>query len=197
MLHSLGLYCAELFIEQWRVVGVLGKSFICLGFVLAFLFNVACFGGMQFGKIPKSIGGGRPATAYIKFSDAGKDLGRDIGLPLVTNRNLLNGFYGPVSVLKATEKEIVIVNAAEANLKEFQAFTISTTGITNFVKAGDGAINIGPVPRIVGTNTVGEFSKTIGGYTNDPPNPVKMTAKQIRADLVNAIIYVKPNMAFH
>jgi len=78
---------------------------IFLGFV--FLGNVVMFGVSQFGSLPKTIGGGRPELAMIRFSSSEQNLGSALDLPFT------NGFYGPVAILLRSEKEILFVPAKD------------------------------------------------------------------------------------
>jgi len=110
------MYAGKLIGQDWVAMRMMAKVLICITVCLGLIFNVLLFGDVQFGQIPRDVGGGRPEVAYVKFSEQSKDIARSLGLPAVTNIAPLNGFHGPISILLKSDKEIVFVNFAEAHL---------------------------------------------------------------------------------
>jgi hypothetical protein len=112
-----------------------------------------------------------------------------------TNSPLLNGFFGPVTVLLRSEKEIVFVNPAELNLPLFSTnetlISITTNSVVTAVTSSAVTTNYG---RMVPTNTITQLIYVTNTFNISRAillNPVRLTAKQLRADLVDALVFAK------
>ncbi|MBI3850104.1 MAG: hypothetical protein HY298_07425 [Verrucomicrobia bacterium] len=145
--------------------------------LLVLISNVQLFGTSVFGLIPRQVGGGKPETAFIRLSPEHSDIATPLNLVNTNNVAVSNNLFGPVSILLRSEKEIIFVNYAELN---------RTESVTNVVTN----ILVNVITNVT-TNEVATYeTNSIHTLkTNVVKNPTKATAKQLRADLVDAIIF--------
>jgi hypothetical protein len=147
------------------------------------LGNIQYFGSFQFKHIPKQVGGGEPEKAYLKFSTQNREIAEALNIPPTTNSAKLNGLYGPVAILLRSEKELIFLDYQELNHSEFVT-NIQSASITNLTydvttnKAGEPTTNVVVNVRVNITNYISKYVPAL-------------TAKQVQADLVEAIIFQK------
>jgi hypothetical protein len=79
---------------------------------------VVAFGKLQFGKMPRTFGGGRPQLAWLKFTSSEPKLGETLSL------SASNGFYGPVAILLRSESEILFVSPNDLTNRSPQGMQI-------------------------------------------------------------------------
>ncbi len=194
------LYGIHTIRDDWAHVSLLSKGLLGCGVLLAVIFNALLFGEDQFGKIDRSMGGGKPETAYLKFSPQAPELASALSLTVVTNFPTLNGFFGPVSVLLRSEKELFLVNFAETSIPEFATNRTviavitnissgwSTNLLSNITTNGNGqkVTNNAAMPEKSVTNET-----TVRVWEDHLKNPARLTAKQVRSELIDVVIYAK------
>ncbi len=176
------------------------RTVVVIGIVMVVVLHAQFFGSTQFGRLSRSWGGGKPERAYVKFSKSYPELGDSLNLSLVENIPSLKGIFGPVSMLLRSDKELVFVNEAELNLPQigtnfvFVGLSTNTTStlVTNGVAPTFTGADKLQTQRLAGTSTL---LVTNYIHTNVAPvlfvNPARLTAKQVRADAVDVLIYAK------
>jgi hypothetical protein len=183
--------------KVWGKAGYKLRFLLLTLMSLLILANVQLYGVNQFGKIPRQVGGGRPEAAYLGFSPEHIALATTMGLQRQANATLGTNFYGPVSILLRTEMELVFMNAAEINAPSQITNRIETSYPTNYVSLmttnyarfsttnwlGHVASNILPVV------TVTQITNIITVKQEFVPNPTRLTAKQVRTELIDAIVF--------
>ena len=129
------------------------------------------------------MGGGKAEMAYIRLSPQYSDLASLLEIPIVAKTNSPSGFVGPIQILMRSDKQLVFLTSADTNSSEFFANLVSSGTTTNMVVVG--TTNQEPQVKtnspIVVANTPKLATKPI----------IKTAAKQVRADLVDAIIFIK------
>jgi hypothetical protein len=193
--YNFGVNVRALFFTASRPLKVVVATF----FGLMFVTHLQMFGASQFGKIPRQVGGGKPETAYLKFGTNQMELVSSLNLPIITNLPILKGFVGPISILLKSDKEIVFINEAELSLPEFftnETMSVSTNFSTGLVTNFHTSV-LTHTNGIQTTNVVTEvlrarFQTNIVNISKTPiKNLTKLSAKQVRADLLEAIIFSK------
>jgi hypothetical protein len=167
---------------------------------LILIDNVQSFALLQFGKLPKRFGGGKPETAYVKFSPQHSGLATALNIPVVTNLALSDGFVGPIAILLRSDKEILFLNLADLNSSLYVTNDVVTSMRTNMVATMTTNLAGGIVSRRtenlrtkaiaqievrLQTNVVVNITRNV---RMDVP---QITAKQLRTDLVDALIFAK------
>jgi hypothetical protein len=167
--------------------------------LLVVLSSVQLFGSVQFGKIPKDVGGGKPDTAYIKFSPLHGDLANSFKLASSVGNANADGFVGPLEILLRTDREIIFFNNAEASAADYLTNEMIINTPTNYTSStatnlipevitnGSHRLitNFAPVVSVTTVTNVASVTRYI------LTNSTKMSARQIRADVVDAIIFSK------
>jgi hypothetical protein len=186
--------------DLWRKSSTFARIALSILVCLIMAAHLQLFGIQQFGKIRRDVGGGKPETAYFKFSTNHTDLAKSLNIPVATNLPFLDAFYGPVSIIYKSDKEVLIVNEAEAalptSLTNKMVQFIPTNGPVGLRTNFDFVVTTNPAGQII-TNQNARI-EPVFGPTNfmkisygQVPNPVRLTAKQLRAELLDAIVYGK------
>lgn len=159
---------------------------------LILIANIQLFGSSQFGHIPRQVGGGKPESAYLKFSALHSELADSFGIPSATNIYLSSGFVGPVTILLRTDKELILLNNAEQHSPETLTNDMLTSITTNLIpKVVTNETKLLNVVISSKTETLIKTQLVYNVARSIIKNPVKMTAKQVRVDLVDAVIFAK------
>jgi hypothetical protein len=79
------------------------KAMIALAVTLLALFHIHLFATFQFSKIPKSVGGGLPEQAFLKFKASDTNTAAFFGIMEDS------GAFGPVKVLLHSDSEIIFI----------------------------------------------------------------------------------------
>jgi len=148
--------------------------------LLLIVVNVQIFGAFQFERISKAIGGGKPEVAYIQLAPDHYHLIQTLDLPTTNSVPSTNFLVGPISIVLRSEKELVFVNTADLNAPDTITNLIATNRIeTAMVKT----------KHYPGANSTYITITNIVPYTitNIVKNSVKVYAKQIRTELIDAI----------
>ncbi|HZL77419.1 MAG TPA: hypothetical protein VFC17_01035 [Candidatus Limnocylindrales bacterium] len=148
------------FSEAWKTSDKLMRVLICTFACVALISHVQQFAVTEFGKIPKSVGGGKPEIAYVKFSAQHPELAAALNLPSVTNTGLTNGFFGPIGILLRSEREILFINYADASSPEYLTNEVVLNAVTNSVPVEMTNSIIGLFGRRA-TNVVATFKTNI------------------------------------
>jgi hypothetical protein len=148
--------------------------------------HIVTFSNLQFGKIPRGLGGGKPETAYIKLADDA--YANMLQLPFANRWPNSNIFVGPIDILFRSDKEIIFINHSAKGLTEYftnrTGWLVTTNSSTNHVLLGE-------------TNQVSTIRETIiNEVVTTTTNAIvtatyEVTAKQLPADAVKAIIFTK------
>jgi hypothetical protein len=182
--------------NTWKTSGAMMRTLIFVASCLLLVSNIQLFSTSQFGKIPKSVGGGKPETAYFKFSPQHLDVAASMNIPTATNIGLSSEFMGPVGLLLRSEKEIIFINFGETNSPEYltnEVLTTTTTNLisvptTNFSSYPIGKHDLTTTPQVTAAIST-NVTKNI--FNNIFKNPTKLTARQVRSDLVDSIIFTR------
>jgi hypothetical protein len=155
---------------------------ICIGIFLSFLIYVRIFSVNQFGKISKGVGGGKPEIVYLAFSDEHCGVAKSMNLLAVQNHLSTNVLFGPVGIILKADNEITFLNYSEMNIPQSFTNGMHLSYVTNLI-----AINLNQTNReksqIIITNIVNDT------LTNIFYNSGGLAARQIRADLIDGVIY--------
>ena len=183
-------------LQTWNKSGPLIRTLLVVVNILFLISNIQSFATNQFSKIPKSVGGGKPETAYLKFGSNHLDVPTSLNIPFATNIGVSSGFVGPIGILLRSDKEILFVNYSEANAAD----TLTNSVVLN-VQTNIGSTIITNAPKgAPATNAVGDINfalltiiqtNRVTVHENISTNTIKLTARQVRADLVDAIILSK------
>lgn len=166
--------------KVWRGANILLRILILTFISLVLISNVQLFGSYQFQNIPRHIGGGKAETAFVMISKQHQELAHFLDIPDSKNEYTDGGVMGPIKIIIRSDKEVVFINDTELASAEYQ--TNKTTSITtNWYSADKNK----KVTEALKTNTV------ITITTNMPQAGTHVVAKQIRADLVDGIIFAK------
>jgi len=186
--------------KTWPAAGLKVRSLLACLMCLLIISNLNVFGNSQFGKIHRGVGGGKPEQAYLKFSAQHQDLPFALRIPATQCFSPSNTFYGPVEILLRSDKELIFLNPAEAVLPDYLTNNVSTNALvilsTNFV-TNVVAVMLTNGTGAVAKNDVTNWSTTIQTNRLDiitntvMKNPIKITAKQVRADIVDAVMFAK------
>jgi len=162
-------------VESWIKSNLFVRTLIATTTCLVIIQNVQRFGNSVLGDIPRSVGGGRPENAFVKLGANHTNLIAELNLP--TTNVFSNTLVGPIAILFRSDKEIIFI---EDTAKTFT--NIVTNAVVNVITnvVTNSATNI-----IVTYRT--NFSTTL--TTNITRNVIRPSAKQIRADLVDAVIF--------
>lgn len=183
----------------WINAGPIIRIMLITFTVLLLVSNIVAFGSGQFGYVARRLGGGRPELAYLKFSPQHADLVASLKIPAVTNVDLLSGFVGPITVLLRTEKEIIFLNNLELSTPEYttnETVTVTTNLATAFttnvlstvITNKDSTLQTNTTTSIIPVHYSTNEVKTARVGVK---NPVRLTAKQVRSELVEAIVFGK------
>lgn len=168
------------FSQSWNKMGRQAKSLVAIICVLFFIELLQFFSSIHYPNIPRHLGGGKPDIAFVKFSKESEHLAFSFGLVAAANHPQLNGFWGPITVLLKTDSEILFINSAESKIDDYISYKVSQEspirGSNGEIILGEGGTEIYGEPTI---STVNEY------------NRVKLTAKQVRSELIDAIVYAK------
>jgi hypothetical protein len=167
----------------WKDGGGPIKILIITFCALVFVGNIQLFGAAQFGKISRQMGGGKPETAYVKFAPQYSDMPTLLDIPVVAKSGFSSGFAGPVQILIRSDKQLIFLTSTNVNLRESFTNRASSKISTNALPMGT-------------TNHEFQSTKTltnvVAAATDLRTKPaIDLSAKQVRADLVDAIIFVK------
>jgi hypothetical protein len=184
------------FFETWKKSSLMTRALVVVLITLILISNIQSFAVSQFGEIPKSAGGGKPETVYIKLSLQNSDVAASMNIPAATNVELLKGFVGPIGVLLRSDKEILFINYADTNSSEYvtndivlsittNLVTLQTTNSADYQTVKHGTRMANQIIATLQTNITYNVSKNI------LKNPIKLTARQVRSDLVDAIIFTQ------
>jgi len=102
-------------LDVWGTSSPMLRVLIVVVNCLLLIANVQIFATSQFGSIAKHVGGGKPETAYIRFSPQQHELAQSLNIPVATNLTLGKGFVGPIAVLLRSDKELIFYNYAQTN----------------------------------------------------------------------------------
>jgi nitrogenase subunit NifH len=123
-----------------------------------------------------------------------------LNIPVVTNLALSDGFVGPIAILLRSDKEILFLNLADLNSSLYVTNDVVTSMRTNLVATMTTNLAGGIVSRRtenlrtkaiaqievrLQTNVVVNITRNV---RMDVP---QITAKQLRTDLVDALIFAK------
>ena len=186
--------------KVWATAGLKLRALLLCLMCILMISNLNLFGSSQFGRIDRRVGGGKPETAYIKFSEQHSQLAFLFNIPAATTFCPSNTFVGPIELLLRSDKELIFVNPAEMRLPDYLTNNI-TTNLTAYVTSVT-ITNVSHYPITNGDGKVAQNSVTNllvlpqTNYTQNTTNyvvknPVKVTARQVRADVVDAIIFAK------
>jgi hypothetical protein len=176
---------------------VLLVSFVCMTVIA----NVRSFADLQFGRIPRQFGGGRPETAYLKFPPQRNDVAAALNIPPATNSFASNGLFGPVAILLRSEKEMLLVDYAALHAPATLT-NLSTSLRTNLIRhvttnlAGLSATN-GASMSIASNQSCYAFVTNVTTNVDEVvkvttvKNVQEVTGKHVRADLIDAVIFVQ------
>ena len=167
----MGGYSLQWHKSFWKGLSPSYKIFVIAFFSWMLMLDIQIFGKNMFGQIPQSIGGGKPEKVLLRFSPTKQELGSLLEIPAITNSSGSHVFFGPVSILVRSDNEIFFVLPDE--LTRTKSTNILEKHSTNIV-------------NLSSTNSVTNIVQTM------ETNIIKFTprARQMRADLVDAIIYV-------
>jgi hypothetical protein len=164
--------------------------------LLVLLTNIEGFGSKQFGMIPRRVGGGKPEIAYVKFDKQYSDVPISLGIPSCTNSIISDQFCGPVQLLLRTDKELVFLISSEANTPTAFTNNIITSNFTNilFSIVTNSFVNYSTNGHTITVTTSTQIiHNVITNFFSINPhvilNPTRMTAKQVRADMVESVIF--------
>jgi hypothetical protein len=129
---------------------------------------------------PESFG---KSTPEHRFAPQYLDLASLLDIPVVAKADSPSGFAGPIQILMRSDKQLVFLTQANTNLPEPLTNLVSLSATTNVVAIG----MTNQEPQIK-TNLPNAIINTAKLVTKPA---VKTAAKQVRADLVDAIIFVK------
>jgi len=192
LLSNLFLYVITLFFagkdirKVWKNAELLLKILIFSFLSLILIGNVQLFGNSQFGKIPKRVGGGKPETAFIMISKEHQEVVAFLNIP-DSIQEYSNGVMGPIDIIIRSDKDIIFIKHAKPDAVENQTNHVVSTE-TNLQKVAPINLSTGKVSDItknIRTNVVEATT------TNISEGISTVYAKQIRADLVDGIIFVK------
>ena len=182
----------------WMNANAMSKVLLLCLLSLIMIAHVQAFGSHQFGNIPKKMGGGKPETAFLRFSSQHPDLALSLNVPDSTN-SFTKGFSGPVAILLRTEKTIVFVNYADYSGPDTLT-NVSTSMTTNSI-AGIIATNLQQqsitniearlITRYLSTNIVYYFTNQVTRSMREEvsKNVAKLAAKEVRSELVDAVVF--------
>jgi hypothetical protein len=168
--------------DTWPKSGILLRFMICIGVFLSFLLYVNIFSITQFGKIPKGVGGGKPENVYLVFSSQHCGAAESMNLHKVNNLRSTNSIFGPVGIILKTENEITFINYSELNTPKVFTNGFRLIYTTNLAVTSISHTNSNPANPI-STNIVDDTRPNVF-Y-----NSGGLAARQIRADLIDGIIY--------
>lgn len=151
--------------------------------VLVIVGNIQLFGTAQFGKISRQMGGGKTETAYVRFAPQYSDLSTLLNIPIVAKTDSPSGFAGPIQILMRSDKQLVFLTPTNTNSPEPLTTLVSASATTNVV-----AIGMTNQESQIKTNQPNIVANTAKLATKPS---AKTAAKQVRADLIDAIIFVK------
>jgi hypothetical protein len=185
--------------QIWRTTSLVMRTLIIIVNVLILISNIQSFAVFQFGKIARSVGGGKPETAYITFAPQHADIAALLDVPTVKTLTLTNQLNGPIAILLRTEREIIFVNASELNALEYITNQVSvlTTNITSTRTTNYTFAVTTNTANVMVTNVIAKVSSHLatnvltGLKANTVKNAHKVTAKQVRAEVVDAVIFTK------
>jgi hypothetical protein len=205
LLSSLFLYTAIGYsvghnvFNVWATSGPMMRVLIVVVNCLVLASNIQSFAAFQFGKIPKSVGGGKPETAYIRFSSQSHELAESLNISSASNYIPEIGFVGPVGILLRSEKEMIFVKQSDLDSSGYLTNVITTMFPTNVViSRKTNFITSVTTPRanVFRTNVTPQIVVTLA--TNGTlvtklvsRNYGKLTARQIRSEAIDAIIFTK------
>jgi len=147
------------------------RALIPISIILFLIINIRVFSTLQFGAIPKSVGGGMPESAYLQISSKNKEVAESLNLTIPQCSNQSNSVYGPVGILLRSDQEILFINYSDLNQFQFTTNIVSVNYSTN--------------ANLLITNSVHTIK------TNLYYNPKNFPARQIRSALVDGIIFSK------
>lgn len=178
------------FATAWRTADGWMRLLYCVFVALALIANIQQFATTEFPKIPKSVGGGRPEVAYVKFSNQHPDLAVSLNLPPAVNCGLSNAFFGPVGVLLRSGKEVFLLNYADVKSPENFTNDVVLSIQTNSVPFYETNSSTG-ILWVHQTNVVVRYrtNLTYNVYKDISKNPTRFTARQVNADLIDAIAF--------
>jgi hypothetical protein len=161
---------------------------------LLLVLNIQSFAVKQFKEIPKTVGGGKPETAYIKFTSNNSDIPASLDIAMVTNAFAGNGFYGPIGILLRTESEIVFINYSDihtpAYITNSEVLNLTTNRIVTLITNRDYSSHKYTISKLtawrITTNGVDHISENIFNSSTN------FAARQVRSDAIDSIIFT-PN----
>jgi len=194
-LYPIGDYYLGNLIDRLEI-----KYLTLTAWILLVILHAAAFGALQFGRISRSWGGGKPEIAYLKFGANHSDMASYLGLKYIEGVPPLKGFCGPVSLLLRSDKELVFLNEADKTTSPFATndagiiFVTNTTSIlvtnlSNPVVLGVGAKTTNEYTLL--TTNIDRLTITTNFGKALVPNPVRLTAKQVKMDSIDALVYGK------
>ena len=161
--------------------------------------NIQLFGAVQFRTIVRQVGGGKPETAYIRLSAKAPELAQVLNIQFATNVTTSNQLFGPIAILLRSDKEIVFVNDADLHPSRYNTnyvatlvtniFNVRTTNLTTSISTNQLNQPITNITANVITTFTTNLEKTV--RTNILKTIHKPAAKQVRAELVDAVIFTR------
>jgi hypothetical protein len=164
--------------------------------LMCFGLNLAFFSKQEFGSLPRFLGGGKPEFACFKASAHRAEIASLLSLDTSTNSVNTNALLGPVAILWRSDKEILFLDCADGYPSNTFIITNLSTNVswkvtenrpamlqTNQWTLQHGNV-ISNVARKQMTNVVTIYQ------TNVVANKHFLRTKQIRADFVDAIIFL-------
>jgi hypothetical protein len=170
--------------EIWSAANPILRILLSTAICIICVINVQSFGVRVFGKIPKTVGGGQPENAYLKFSPEYLDVAKSLNIPVAATIGISTNFFGPVGVLLRSDKEVLFLNY-EDQKSNYYTTNWTLASITTNLMPGVPTNIPDPSPNIATLHT--NFMSTI--ITNAVTNTSRLTAKQVRADLIDSIIF--------
>jgi hypothetical protein len=170
--------------EFWPKSGFLLRSMLCIGIFLSFLTYVRIFSVNQFGKIPKSVGGGKPEIVYLALSKQNVEFAKSMNLREVKTPHSTNSLFGPVGILLKNDGDYTFLDYSDAIDSPYFTNSFHFTFITNVAKITLTQSN-SELKYSIMTNLVCDTSLNAFYNTNG------LAARQIRADLIDGVIYNK------
>jgi hypothetical protein len=169
--------------NHWNEGGNFIRILIVTFCALVIVGNIQLFGAAQFGKVSRQMGGGKSETAYVRFAPQYLDLPALLSIPVVAKADSPSGFAGPIQILMRSDKQLVFLTPTNTNSPEPFTNLVSSSATTNVV-----AIGMTNQASQIKTNLPNMVANTTKLATKPA---AKMAAKQVRADLIDAIIFVK------
>jgi hypothetical protein len=201
LLSTVGFYLGIVFVGGDHIQSIWSKSSAAIRLLLstvillALITHAQYFATKQFGKIPRAVGGGMPEKAFLKISDQNLQTFTLLAGATGGHAPLSGGFVGPVSILLRSEKDLFFMDYSMpspirlvTNIAGVRITNIVTRLTTNVQWISTPKVGSPSAPQ-VSTNVTSIVTTNFS--TNFVSVPATFTAQKVRADLVDAIIFIR------